>query len=178
MQTEFLCISVLRVASGPRVKLAGCKSALNLMVVYSTDHSKTVVPMLVLLFDALCFFYEPICFKYCLVLFCSCVFFSVLLALRFPCLGKRKIILVPFVCLFDLRLFGFLVLMVSGEGCGLWFWHSLNFSLTFFARVSSHLADVNARNKTSTGVSVSESLDSFSCYMIDTTNWSLKTISN
>ena len=29
MQTEFLCISVLRVASGTRVKLAGCKSALN-----------------------------------------------------------------------------------------------------------------------------------------------------
>ena len=25
----FLCISVLRVASGPRVKLASCKSALN-----------------------------------------------------------------------------------------------------------------------------------------------------
>ena len=29
MQTQFLCISVLRVASGPRVKLASCKSALN-----------------------------------------------------------------------------------------------------------------------------------------------------
>ena len=29
MRTEFLCISVLRVASGPRVKLANCKSALN-----------------------------------------------------------------------------------------------------------------------------------------------------
>ena len=29
MRTEFLCVSVLRVASGPRVKLAGCKSALN-----------------------------------------------------------------------------------------------------------------------------------------------------
>ena len=29
MRTEFLCISVLRVASGPRVKLASCKSALN-----------------------------------------------------------------------------------------------------------------------------------------------------
>ena len=29
MQTEFLCISVLTVASGPRVKLAGHKSALN-----------------------------------------------------------------------------------------------------------------------------------------------------
>ena len=26
---EFLCVSVLRVASGPRVKLAGCKSALK-----------------------------------------------------------------------------------------------------------------------------------------------------
>ena len=29
MRTEFLCIYVLRVASGPRVKLASCKSALN-----------------------------------------------------------------------------------------------------------------------------------------------------
>ena len=29
MRSEFLCISVLIVASGPRVKLAGCKSALN-----------------------------------------------------------------------------------------------------------------------------------------------------
>ena len=35
MRTEFLCISVLRVASGPRVKLAGCKSALNPAVIYS-----------------------------------------------------------------------------------------------------------------------------------------------
>ena len=30
----------------PRVKVAGCKSALNLPVVYSTDHSKAVVPVL------------------------------------------------------------------------------------------------------------------------------------
>ena len=29
MRTEFLCVSVLEVASGPRVKLASCKSALN-----------------------------------------------------------------------------------------------------------------------------------------------------
>ena len=29
MRTDFLCISVLRVASGPRVRLASCKSALN-----------------------------------------------------------------------------------------------------------------------------------------------------
>ena len=55
MQTEFLCISVLTIASGPRVKLANCKSALNPPVVYSTDCSKAVVPVLVLLFVALWF---------------------------------------------------------------------------------------------------------------------------
>ena len=55
MRTEFLCISVLRVASGPRVKLASCKSALNPPVVCSTDRSKAVVPMLVLLCVALWF---------------------------------------------------------------------------------------------------------------------------
>ena len=55
MRTEFLCVSVLRVASGPRVKLVSCKSALNLPAVYSTDRSKVVVPVLVLLFVALWF---------------------------------------------------------------------------------------------------------------------------
>ena len=55
MRTEFLCVSVLRVASGPRVKLTSCKSALNPPVVYSTDRSKAVVPVLVLLFVALWF---------------------------------------------------------------------------------------------------------------------------
>ena len=53
MRTEFLCISVLRVASGSRVKLASCKSALNPPVVYSTDCFRAVVPVLVLLFLAL-----------------------------------------------------------------------------------------------------------------------------
>ena len=55
MRTEFLCISVLRVASGPRVKLVSCKSALNPPVVYSTGRSKAVVPGLVLRFVALWF---------------------------------------------------------------------------------------------------------------------------
>ena len=61
MRTEFLCISVLRLASEPKVKLAGCKSALNTTppppppVVYSTDSSKAVVPVLVLLSVALRF---------------------------------------------------------------------------------------------------------------------------
>ena len=39
MRTELLCISLLRVASGPRVKLAGRKSVLNSPVVYFTDRS-------------------------------------------------------------------------------------------------------------------------------------------
>ena len=46
----------------------------------------------------------------------------VLLVLRLPRLGKRELILVLFVRLFDLFLFGFvgfLFLLVSGKGCGL-----------------------------------------------------------
>ena len=37
MRTEFICISILRVASGPRVKLASCKSALNPSVVAASS---------------------------------------------------------------------------------------------------------------------------------------------
>ena len=235
MRTEFLCISVSRVASGPRVKLASCKSALNPPVVRSTDRSKAVVPVLVLLFVALwfilrgdllyvfpcvilflcfsvllvlrlprlgkrdnpsafrtfvrfvlvyiCWFLLPLgvweglrfvivalpgLFSYlfystdlskavvlvlvllfvalwfslqgdlfyvlpCVILFLC---FSVLLALRLPHrLGKRELILVLFVRLFDLCLFGFvgfLFLLVSRKGCRLWLWHSLDFSLTYF----------------------------------------------
>ena len=61
--------------------------------------------------------------------------FSVLLALRLPRSGKKELILVLFVRLFDLCLFGFvgfLFLLVSGKSFGLWLWHSLDFSLTFF----------------------------------------------
>ena len=41
--------STTAVASGPRKELASCKSALNPAVVYSTDRSKAVVPVLGLL---------------------------------------------------------------------------------------------------------------------------------
>ena len=113
MRTEFLCISVLRVASGPRVKLA--------TVVSSTDRSKAVVPMLVLLFIALWFILRgDLLYVFpCVILFLC---FSVLLVLRLPRLGKRELILVLFVRLFGLCLFrfvGFLFLLVSGKGCGL-----------------------------------------------------------
>ena len=53
----------------------------------------------------------------CVILFMC---FSVLPALRLPRLGKRDLILVLFIRLFDLCLFGFVgVLLVSGKGCGL-----------------------------------------------------------
>ena len=76
MRTEFLCISVLRVASGPRVKLAGRKSALNprwfilLTVLRLCSRCQSYSLLLCGLF------YEAICFKSCLVLFCSCIFQS------------------------------------------------------------------------------------------------------
>ena len=121
MRTEFLCVSVLRVASGSRVKLASCKSALNPPVVYSTDRSKAVVPVLVLLFVALWFILRgDLLYVFpCVILFLC---FSVLLVLRLPRLGKREQIFVIFVRLFDLCLFGFvgfLFLLGSGKGCSL-----------------------------------------------------------
>ena len=113
-----------------------CKSALNPPVVCSTDRSKAVVPVLVLLFVALWFILRgDLLYVFpCVILFLC---FSVLLVLRLPRLGKRELILVLFVRLFGLCLFrfvGFLFLLGSGKGCDLWLWHSLDFSLIFFAR--------------------------------------------
>ena len=100
MRTEFLCVSVLRVASGPRV-LVSCRSALTPpppsahpppQVVCSTDRSKVVVPVLVLLFVALWFILRGDLLYYvfpCVFLFLC---FSVLLVLRLPRLGKRELI--------------------------------------------------------------------------------------
>ena len=103
-------------------------------MVYSTDRSMAVIPVIVLLFVALWFILRGDLFYVlpCVILFLC---FSVLLVLRLPRLGKRELILVLFVRLIDLCLFGFvgfLFLLVSGKGCGLWLWHSLDFSLTFF----------------------------------------------
>ena len=77
--------------------------------------------MLVLLFVALWFILRGDLFYVvpCVILFLC---FPVLLALRLPRLGKSKLMLVIFVRLFDLCLFGFvgfLFLLVSERGCGL-----------------------------------------------------------
>ena len=72
----FFCFSVLRVISEPRVKLVGRKSALNPTVVYSTDRSKAVVPVLVFIFVALWFILRGDLFYVLPSVFCSCVFQS------------------------------------------------------------------------------------------------------
>ena len=77
--------------------------------------------------------------------------FSVILVLRLPRLRKRELILVLIVRLFDLCLFGFvgfLFLLWSGKGCGLWLWHSLDFSLTFF--FLTHQCYISENTKKST----------------------------
>ena len=87
-------------------------------MVFSTDRSKAVVPVLVLLFVVLWLILRGDLFY---VLPCVILFLCVL-ALRLTRLGKRELILVLFVRLFDLCLFGFiafLFLLVSRKGCGL-----------------------------------------------------------
>ena len=93
-----------------------------------------MVPVLILLFVALWFILRgDLLYVFpCVILFLC---FSILLVLRLPHLGKRELIVMLFVRLFDLCLVGFvgfLFLLGSGKGCGLWLWHSLDFSLTFF----------------------------------------------
>ena len=75
MRTEFLCISVLRVASGPKVKLASCKRALNpplwfalptVLRRWSRCYSYSLALWFILRGDLLSF----------RVSFCSCVFQS------------------------------------------------------------------------------------------------------
>ena len=109
-------------------------------LVYSTCRSKAVVPVLVLIFVALWFILRGCLF--CLTLCFVLVFFSLFLALRLPRLGKRELILVLFVRLFGLRLFGFAVFSSSwclgraavGDCCTPW-----TFLLPFFV---CHLLDI------------------------------------
>ena len=107
-------------ASAPGVGLAGSGDALGLPVVCSAGRSRAVVSVLVLLFVALWLNLQGDLFSVlpCVVLFLC---FSSLLALRLPRLWREGGAGF-FVRLFDLRLFGFvcfLLLLVSGKGCGL-----------------------------------------------------------
>ena len=135
---EYLSL-IFDVANGTQGEVASCKGATPLPPPPPPrSHPQMVcsaeVPVLVLLFVALWFILRGDLFYVlpCVILFLC---FSVPLALRLLRLGKIELILVLFVHLFNLRLFDFvcfLFLLVSGKGCGLWLWYSLDFSLTFF----------------------------------------------
>ena len=73
------------------MKLASCKSALNSTVAYSTDRSKAVAPVLVLLFVALWFILRGDLF-YVLTWVILFLYFSVLLASSSSwCLGRAAV---------------------------------------------------------------------------------------
>ena len=118
-----------------------CCLALNRPMIFSTDRSKAVVPVLILLFVALWFILrgDLLYFLPCVILFWLVVFSPFSIAIT--SLGDETANLSVFRTLFDLCLFGFvgfLFLLVSGKGCGLYFWHSLDFSfifLTFFRSI-------------------------------------------
>ena len=124
MRTEFLCIFVLRVASGPRVKLASCKSALTAphppppppphthTVVCSTDRSKAVVPVLVLLFVV----YSTKRFVVCLSVYHFVLVFFSPFSIAITSLGEERANLSDFVFLFGCAC---LDLSVSSSSWGL-----------------------------------------------------------
>ena len=87
------------------MKLASCKSALNPPVVYSTDGSKAVVPVSVLLFVALWFILRFVLIH--ALCYFVLLFFSPFSIAILPRMGKRELILVFFIRLYDLRFFWF-----------------------------------------------------------------------
>ena len=75
-------------------------------------------------------------FVLCLALYCFVLVFVSPFSIAITSFGEERVILVLLLRLFYLRLFGFvcfLFILVSGKGCGVWLWHSLDFSLTFFS---------------------------------------------
>ena len=111
---------------GPSVKLASCKSALTpprprprwfaLPTVLSGGPGVSLTLCCFVVYSTRRF---VVCLSVCHFVL---VFFSFLLVLRLPRLGKRELILVLFVRLFGLCLFkfvSFLFLLGSGIGCGL-----------------------------------------------------------
>ena len=138
MRTEILCISVLRVASGPRVKLASGKSALNPPpppVVYSTDRSKAGGPGVSLTFC--CFVvYSTRRFVLCLTLCHFVLVFFSPLSIVITSLGDQRANLSAFrtfVRFVLVWICPFPFLLGVCEGLRFVIVISLDFSLTFFS---------------------------------------------
>ena len=102
-------------------------------MVYSTDRSKALIPVLVLLFVALWFILRGDLFYVLPCVICSCVF-SVLLALRLPRMGKRELILVLFV-----RLLEFVLVWICRFPLPLGVWEGLRFVIVALPGLFSYL---------------------------------------
>ena len=143
MRTEFLCISVLRVASGPRMKLVSCKSALTPTLVYSTDRSKAVVPVLGLLFVALWFILRGDLFYVlpCVNLF-LCVFFFSPFSTAITSLGEEIANLSAFRTFVRFALVWFCLFPLP-----LCVWEGLRFTIVALPGVFSYLFYTLSRHK-------------------------------
>ena len=133
MRTEFLCISVLKITVGPRVKLASCKCALNSTVVNFTDRSKAVVPVLVLLF--FCFVvYSTRRFVLCLTLCYFVLVVFIPFSIAITSLGEKRAHLSAFFLrLLDLCLFSFVGFLTLGD------WERLRFVIVALPGLLSYL---------------------------------------
>ena len=99
MRIEFLCIFALRHTSAPRVKFVDSYKYFYPPVVYATDRSKAVVPVLFLCCVALWFILrDATCFKFFPCSLSSCFFIP--FSIVFTSLGKRELVCVLLVHLF------------------------------------------------------------------------------
>ena len=134
MRAGFLCVSVLRVASGPRVGLAGSRGALPpprwfalLTVLGRWSRCWSCSLLLCGLFcGAVC------CVSFRVSFFFLC--FSVLLVLRLSRLGKRERVLVLLV-----RLFWFVLVWVCRFPLALGVWEVLRFVIVALPGLFSYL---------------------------------------
>ena len=111
------------------MKLASNKSALNPPLVCSTDHFKTVVPVLVLLFYALWFTLRgDLSLALCYFVL---VFFSPF-NIAITSLGGERANLGAYHMFVRFALAWFCLFPLCVWGSSLWLWHFLDFSLTFF----------------------------------------------
>ena len=114
------------------MKLASCKSALNPTVVYSTDRSKAVVPVLVLLFVALWFILRGD-MSY-LLSFCSCVLFCFPFSIAITSFGEERANLSAF-CMFV----RFVLVWICRFSLPLGVWEGLRFVIVALPGLFSYL---------------------------------------
>ena len=131
MRTDFLCITVFRVASGLRVKLTVYKSALKPTVVYSTNSSKAVVPVLVLLFVAFVV-YVARQLVLCLILFYFVLVFFSPFSIAITSLGEKRANLRAFRTFVRFALVWFYLFPLPPLPLGVW----EELRLTFFVIVA------------------------------------------